>query len=50
MGPLEFLGPIGAYPAVPHVSGTLETLVGIGLAIVAIAIVTGITLKYRTPS
>jgi hypothetical protein len=50
MGPLELLGPIGGYPSVPHLSGMQGTLVGIGLDIIAVALVTGIAIKYRTPS
>ncbi len=50
MGPLESLDPIRGYPVVSYSSGLVGTLVGIGLAVVAAAIVTGIAIKYRPPS
>jgi hypothetical protein len=49
MGPLEFIGPIRGYPMVSQAGGIQGMLAGIGLAIVAVAIVTGVAIKYRTP-
>lgn len=49
MDPLEFIGPIRAYPAVPHPGGIMETLLTLGLAVVAIAIVTGLAIKSAVP-
>jgi hypothetical protein len=50
MGPLEFMGPIRGYPMVSQAGGIQGMLASTGLAIIAIAIVTGVVIKYRTPT
>jgi hypothetical protein len=49
MGPLEFIGPIRGYPMVSQAGGIQGMLASIGVTIVALAIVAGVAIKYRTP-
>jgi len=43
----DFLGPIRAYPTVPYTGGLPGPLVALGLAIIAVVIVAGISVSDR---
>ena len=48
MGPYPFYGPV--HPAVTQSGGILGVLFAIGLAVVAIGIVTGVSIRWKSPS